>query len=185
MSRDLIWWLLLAALALAAMGLFIADQVQKANQRNILLQGNCEEAAMVEAVRSYKTVVLGLAVLSTVLGVSVSALLTRRLQAELYHGTPGTGRRFTVGVLVSLGVVVAASAIFYLFDRSCLHAAVASEGGLPANVASRVMSLVGNMVPNFWLASTLEVLLVTFLSFFALSRILRLLSGQVARLRRA
>jgi len=68
MSRDLFAWLLFAALIMVAMGLFIADQVHKANQRNALLdQGTCEESAMVEAVRSYKKVVFGLAVLATIL----------------------------------------------------------------------------------------------------------------------
>jgi hypothetical protein len=112
-------------------------------------------------------VVLGLAVLSTVLGISVSALMTRRLQPELYHGSQGTGRRFTVGVLVSMGVVVIAAAALYFLDRSCLHAAVSPEGGLPANVAARVVSLVGSMVPNFWLASSLEVLLVSSFPFLS------------------
>src|SRR4051794_24622565 len=102
MSKDLIWWLLFIALVLATMGLFIADQIHKAQQANELLGlGVCEESAMVESVRSYKVVVLWLAVLSAVLGISTSRLLTRRLQAELYRGSQGTGRRFTIGVLVS------------------------------------------------------------------------------------
>ncbi|MEO6191673.1 MAG: hypothetical protein ABIS20_01570 [Thermoanaerobaculia bacterium] len=185
MSKDLIWWLLLAALVLAGMGLFIADQVHKAQQANELLGlGVCEESAMVEAVRSYKIVVLWLAVLSTVLGISVSALLTRRLQPELYRGSQGTGRRFTVGVLVSIGTVLIAAAAFYLLDRSCLHAAISPEGGLAPSLAARIASVLGGLVPNFWLSSILEVLLVSILSFVILSRISRFLSGRFARLRR-
>src|SRR3954471_22048497 len=112
MSRDLFAWLLFAALVMVAMGLFIANQVHKANQRNALLEeGVCEESAMVESVRSYKTVVLVLAVLSTVLGIIVSAALTRRLRPELYQGSRGTGRRFTVGLLVSIGTVFIAAAV--------------------------------------------------------------------------
>jgi len=181
MSRDTFWWLLFAAIVMVAMGLFIANQVHKANQRNALLdQGACEESAMVEAVRSYKTVVLGLAVLATVFGIAVSAALTRRLRPELYQGSRGTGRRFTIGLLVSIGTVFVAAAVLYLLDHSCLHAAVSPEGGLPASVAAGVASYVGGLVPNFWLASILEVLLLSLLSFILLSRVSRFLSGRVA-----
>jgi hypothetical protein len=186
MSRDLFWWLLVAALAVVAMGIFIADQVHKANQRNVLLEeGACEESAMVEAVRSYKTVVLGLAVLGTVFGIAVSAAMTRRLRPEIYQGSRGTGRRFTVGLLVSIGTVFVAAAVLYMLDHSCLHAAVSPEGGLPASVSAGVASYVGGLVPNFWLASILEVLLLSLLSFIILSRISRFLSGRVARIGRA
>lgn len=183
MSRGLVWWLLLAALSLVAMGLFIADQVQKATQRSALFT-TCEDAAMVEAVRSYKTIVLALAVISTVMGISVSALLARRLQPELYYGSAGTGKRFTIGVLVSMGGAFFAASLLYLLDRSCLHAALSPDGGLPGGLAAHLVSFLGGLVPNFWLASILEVLLVTFGSFLLLSRISRFLSGRYARLRR-
>jgi hypothetical protein len=186
MSRDLFAWLLVAALAVVAIGIFIANQVHKANQENALLdQGTCEESAMVEAVRSYKTVVLGLAVLSTVFGIAVSAAMTRRLRPELYRASRGTGRRFTVGLLVSMGMVFIAAAVLYVLDHSCLHAAVSPEGGLPASVAAGVASYVGGLVPNFWLASILEVLLLSLLSFIVLSRVSRFFSGRVARIGRA
>ena len=186
MSRDLFGWLLLIALVLVGMGLYIADQVHKAQQANEFLGlGACEESAMVEAVRSYKKVVLVLAVLSTVLGISVSAFLTRRLKPELYRGTPGTGRRFMTGVLVSMGTALVAAAALYLLDRSCLHAAISPEGGLPPSLAARIASVLGSLVPNFWLSSVLEVLLVSLLSFFILSQIFRFLSGRISRLRRA
>ena len=83
-----------------------------------------------------------------------------------------------------MGSVLIAAAAFYLLDRSCLHAAISPEGGLAPSLAARVASVLGGLVPNFWLSSILEVLLVSILSFLILSRISRFLSGRFARLRR-
>lgn len=184
--RDLIWWLLLGAIALAAAGLFVADRVQKIREQQALVEpGSCEESAMVEAVRSYRTTVWAVAIILPVLGICVSAAMTRRLRPELYSGRQGTGRRLVFGLTVALAVVVAGAVALYFFGGQCLSAAVASEGGLPASTVSGISSVVGGLVPNFWIASALDTLLVCLLAFFLYARIFRFVSGRLARLGRA
>ena len=184
--RDLIWWLLLGALALAAVGLFVADRVQKIREQQALFEpGSCEESAMVESVRSYKTTVWAVAIILPVLGICVSAAMTRRLRSELYDGRRGTGRRLVMGLTVTLAVVVIGAVALYFLGGPCLNAAVASEGGLSASTVSGISSVVGGFVPNFWIASALDTLLVCLLVFFLYAQVFRFVSGRLARLGRA
>ena len=184
--RDLIWWLLLGAIALAAVGLFVADRVQRIREQQALFeQGSCEESAMVEAVRSYRTTVWAVAIILPVLGICVSAALTRRLRPELFSGQQGTGRRLVIGLTVALAVVVVGAVALYFLGGHCLNSAVGSEGGLPASTASGISSLTGGFVPNFWIASSLDTLVVCLLAFFLYARIFRFVSSRFARLGRA
>lgn len=184
--RDLFGWLLLGAIALAAVGLFVADRVQKIREQQALFEpGSCEESAMVEAIQSYKTTVWAVAIVLPLIGICVSAAMTRRLRPELYSGQQGTGRRLAMGLIVALAVVVAGAVGLYFLGGQCLNAAVGSEGGLPASTASGISSMTGGFVPNFWIASALDALLVCLLAFFLYTRIFRFVSGRLAQLRRA
>lgn len=184
--RDLFGWLLLGAIALAAVGLFVADRVQKIREQQALFEpGACEESAMVEAVRSYKSMVWVGAIVLPVLGICASAAMTRRLRPELYSGQQGTGRRLTIGLVAALSLVVLGAVAFYFLGGHCLNAAVGSERGLPASTVSGISSVTGGFVPNFWIASGLDALLVCLLAFFLYARIFRFVSGRLARLRRA
>jgi hypothetical protein len=174
--RDLIGWLLLGAIALAAVGLFVTDRVKKIREQQALFEpGTCEESAMVEAVRSYKTTVWVVAAVLPVLGICVSAAMTRRLRPEIYSGQQGTGRRLVMGLIVGL----------YFLGGHCLNSAVSAEEGLPAGTVSGISSVTGGFVPNFWIASALDALLVCLLAFFLYTRIFRFVSGRLARLGRA
>ncbi len=184
--RDLIGWLLLGAIALVAGGLFVADRVQKIREQQALFEpGSCEESAMVEAVRSYKTMVWAAAVLLPVLGICVSAAMTRKLRPELYSGQQGTGRRLVTGLTVAVALVVVGAVGLYFLGGHCLNSAVGSERGLPASTASGISSMTGSFVPNFWIASALDALLVCLLLFFLYTRIFRFVSGRLVRLGRA
>lgn len=184
--RDLIWWLLLGAIVLAGVGLFVADRVQKIREQQALFEpGSCEESAMVEAVRSYKTTVWAVAIILPVLGICLSAAMTRRLRPELYGGHQGTGRRLVMGLAVAVSVVVVGAVALYFLGGHCLNAAVGQEGGLPASTVSGISSVIGGFVPNFWIASVLDALLVCLLAFFLYARVFRFVSGRLARLGRA
>lgn len=184
--RDLVGWMLLGAIALAAVGLFVADRVQKIREQQALFEpGTCEESAMVEAVRSYKTTVWAAATILPILGICVSAAMTRRLRPELYSGQRGTGRRLVTGLVVALTLVVIGAVSLYFLGGHCLNSAVGSEGGLPASTVSGISSMIGGFVPNFWIASALDALVICLLTFFLYARIFRFVSGRLARLGRA
>jgi hypothetical protein len=184
--RDLIGWLLLGAIALAAVGLFVTDRVKKIREQQALFEpGTCEESAMVEAVRSYKTTVWVVAAVLPVLGICVSAAMTRRLRPEIYSGQQGTGRRLVMGLIVALALVVLGAVGLYFLGGHCLNSAVSAEEGLPAGTVSGISSVTGGFVPNFWIASALDALLVCLLAFFLYTRIFRFVSGRLARLGRA
>ncbi len=189
MNRDLVWWVLLAALILAGTTAFVVDHVQKVRERDAVFgRGACDEAAMVKAIQSYERVLLFGAVVMPVFGLIVSAALTRRLRPELTHGRRGTVRRLLMGISVGILAVVAFAAILFFLGGPCLRAAVGSEEGLPGDVAAGVLTL-GRLVPNFWLASSLAIVLMSLLSFFLLGIIFRTLSEGltrgIARLRRS
>lgn len=184
--RDLVWWLLLGAIVLAAVVLFAADRVQKIREREALYEaGSCEEAAMVEAVRSYKTTVQAIALILPVLGICASAAMTRRLRLELYHAQSGTGRRLTTGLIVALTLVITGAVGLYFLGGHCLKAAVGSEAGLSSGTASGIFSLTGGFVPNFWIASGLDALLSCLVAFALYAVTFRLISNRLVRLRRA
>jgi hypothetical protein len=184
--RDLIWWLLLGAIALASVGLFVANRVQAIREQEALYgPGSCEESVMVEAVRSYRTTVWAVALILPVLGICVSAALTRRLKPELYDGRNGTGKRLALGLIVAFSVVVVGAVLLFFLGGHCLRSAVSAEGGLPSDVASGISSVIGGkLVPNFWIASALETLLVCLLAFFLYARIFRFASNRLTRLGR-
>jgi hypothetical protein len=184
--RDLLWWLLLGAIVLVGVGLFAANRLQTMREQQALYGlGSCEESAMVEAVRSYKSTVWAIAILLPVLGICVSAAKTRRLKPELYEARNGTGKRLVYGLVVAFSLVVVGAGAFFFLGGHCLRSAVA-EGGLQPGVASGISSLIGGkLVPNFWLDSALEALLACLLAFFLYVRIFRFVSSRLARLGRA
>lgn len=186
MNRDLVWPLLVGALLLVVVVLYVVDHIQQVNERDAVFGGGiCEQSAMVEAVRSYRTSLLAAALGLPVFGVLVAAAMARRLRPELYTGRNGTWRRLLLGLLVAVGTVLVMAFLLFFLGGQCFRAAVGEEGGLPPATAAGIGSLVGGLVPNFWLASSLETLLVTVLSFFVFSLASRQLSKLALRLRRA
>lgn len=184
--RDMMWWLLLGAIALAGAGLFAFDRVQALRDMQAFYEpGSCEDSAMVEAVRSFKTTVWAVAIILPVLGICVSAAMTRRLGPELYAGQQGTGRRLTLGLTVATAMVIMGAVALYFLGGPCLSTAVAPQGGLPPSMASEISSLSGGMVPNFWIATGLDALLTSLCLFFVYAKVFRFLSRRITRLRRA
>lgn len=179
------WPLLIGALLLVGVVVYVVDHIQQVNERDaVFAGGSCEQSAMVEAVRSYRTSLLAAALGLPIFGVLVAGSLTKRLRPELYNGRNGTWRRLLLGLLVAVGAVLLMALLLFFVGGHCFRSAVGEEGGLPPATAAGIGSVVGGLVPSFWLASSLETLLLSVLSFFLLGLLSRQLSKLTPRLRR-
>lgn len=182
MIRDLVSWLILAAIALIAVVILLMNYAQKVKERDATQ--TCDEAAMVFAVQSYKKGLVAASLAMPVFGVLAAAGLTRRLRPELPSGRRGTLRRLALGLGAAFALTFIMAVLLYLFGGHCLRTALGDSGGLAPGMTARTVSFTGGFVPNFWLASVLDGLVLGLGAFLTMATITRSVSAAWVRLRR-